>query len=103
MSRCPVCGEELSWSDKKHVRERPPKYFHEIRRWQLAFSLSLILETVLVMLNALYPRGPVRLLTLIGALIALPSAFFSSLKWWSTAKEYKVPWKKTLSLTGTNR
>lgn len=83
---------------KNHVREKHPKYFHEVRKWQLTFSFSLITESVLLMLGALYPDALVNLLTLTGALISLAFMLFSFFKLRSAAKKNNVPWKKTLPL-----
>jgi hypothetical protein len=53
---CPVCGEQLSLFDRAHVREKHPKYFHEVRKWQFRFSLSLASLGLFVMLDTLYPN-----------------------------------------------
>lgn len=91
MPHCPVCGERLSWSDRRHVRERHPKYFHEVRKWQLAFSFSLISESVIVIINGLSKDWFFKWLSVAGALIAVVFAFFALFKWLSVAKKYKVP------------
>ncbi|MFQ6124978.1 MAG: hypothetical protein ACE5R6_10305 [Candidatus Heimdallarchaeota archaeon] len=44
MPRCPVCGEQLPWFDRKHVREKHTGFFHETRRWQLTVGLFIFLE-----------------------------------------------------------
>ena len=84
---CPVCGEQLSWFDRTHVREEHPEYFYEVRKWQFRFSLSLASVGLFLILDTLYPDELVRLLSSIGTLIASGSGFFSALKWRSTLNE----------------
>jgi hypothetical protein len=103
MPRCPVCGEQLSWSEKKHVRQKHPKYFHEVKKWQLLFTLCLISQGVFLIINGVFSQDLfLRMFVAIGNFIAVSFAFFTLFKWWIAAKKYKVPWKKTLPLTGTN-
>jgi len=87
---CPVCGEQLSLFDRTHTREKHPKYFHEVRKWQFRFSLSLASLGLFLMLDILYPDEFVRLLSSFGTLIASGSGFFCALKWLVTQKGTKV-------------
>lgn len=103
MPRCPFCGEQLSWSDRNHIREKHPKYFHEVRKWQLLFTFCLIPQGVFLIINGVFSQDLFfRRVAAIGNFIALSFTFFTLFKWRSAAKKYKVPWKKTLPLTGTN-
>jgi len=102
MPHCPVCGEPLSWFDRRHVRERHPRYFHDVRKWQLATSFFLISESVFLMINSLSQDWFFKWLSLTVALITMVFAFFALFKWLSVAKKYKVPWRKTLPLSGTD-
>jgi hypothetical protein len=88
---CPVCGEQLSLFDRTHVREKHAKYFHEVRKWQFRFGLSLASVGLFLMLDALYEDKLVRLLSSIGTLIASGSGLFSALKWRSAEKGAKNP------------
>ena len=73
---CPVCGEELPWFDRKHVREKHPKYFHENRRWQLTGTFSAGLCFVLLIIFVFSKNSYVQAYGLVGALVALALNFF---------------------------
>jgi hypothetical protein len=88
--RCPICGESLFFFDRTHVREKHPKYFHAVRKWQLVTSLSLISESVFIITDALSTNSFVKGLALGGALIALAFAFFTLFKWLSATHRYTV-------------
>ena len=102
MPHCPVCGEAVSFFDRMHLREKHPEYFHTVRKWQFANSLSLISESVFLIIGALSASSFVKGLALGGALIALAFVFFTLLKWLSVSKKYKVSWRKTLPLTSAD-
>ena len=87
---CPVCGEQLSLFDRTHVREKHPKYFHEVRKWQLRFSLSLASLSLFLIFDTLYPNAIIRLFSSIVTLIASGSVFFFALKWRSAEKRTRL-------------
>ena len=87
---CPVCDEKLSFFDRTHIREKHPEYYHAVRKWQLASSLSLILEGMFLVINGLSANWFVKWLAVDGALVAVALAFVFLLKWLSVAKKHKV-------------
>ena len=87
---CPVCGEKLSFFDRTHVREKHPEYYHAVRKWQLASSLSLISGSVFLIINGLSANWFVKWLAVDGELIAFVLAFVFLLKWLSVANKHKV-------------
>lgn len=91
VKHCPACGEQLSLFDRTHVREKHAKHFHEVRKWQFGFSLSVASVGLFLMLDTLHPETLTRLLSSIGAPIASGSSLFSALKWHSAAKGAENP------------
>jgi hypothetical protein len=90
--RCPVCGEQLPWFDRKHVSEKHPKYFHENRRWQLTGSFFACLCGVFLIIS-IFSASSVQAYGLVVALVALAFNFFVMRKQASLrarAHEYNV-------------
>lgn len=91
MTDCPICGEQLSTSDRTHVKEKHSEYFHEVRRWQRANILSWISVLAFMALNfvnnTLYSNSFLGLLFSVGELIVAPFFFFTLLKLRSVAKK----------------
>jgi hypothetical protein len=102
--RCPVCGEQLSLFDRTHVREKHSEYFHSIRKWQHAYSVSSISVLAFITLtflnNVLHSNSFLGLLFSVGGVIVASFFFFTLLKLRSVAKKYGVSWRKTLPLYG---
>lgn len=101
VTRCPVCGEQLSPFERTHVREKHPEYFHEVGKWQRAYILSwisfLALSALDVLNNILYSDRFLGLLLSAGIVFFVaPFCFFALLKLRSVAKKYGVSWRKTL-------
>jgi len=101
VTRCPVCGEQLSPFARVHVREKHPEYFNEVRKWQHARTLFFISAITFMALNFVnnisYSDRFLGLLFSVGGLIVASFFFFTLLKLRSVAKKYGVSWRKTLS------
>lgn len=101
MTRCPVCGEQLSPFDRTRVREKHREYSHEVRKWQRAYILSEISVLAFMALdflnNVFYSNSFLGLLFSVGGVIVASFFFFALLKLRSVAKKYGVSWWKTLS------
>jgi len=104
VTHCPVCGEQLSPFDRRHVRERHSEYFHEVGKWQRANVLSypsvLAFMTLTFLNNVLCSNNLLGLLLSVGGLIVAAFFFFTLIKLRSVAKKYRVPWRKALPLYG---
>jgi hypothetical protein len=92
---CPVCGELLSFLDRAHVREKHPEYFHAVRKWQLACSLSSVSVPVFFIIGGLSADWFVKWLVVWGALIALAIAFFFLLMWLRAAAKFRASGSST--------
>jgi len=77
--------------DRTDDREKHPKYFHEVKKWQFRCIVSLASLGLFLMLDDLYPDELVRLVSSIGGLTASGLGFFFALKWRSAAKRTKSP------------
>ena len=103
MTRCPVCGEQLSPFERTHVREKHPDYFHyfrEARKWLFASNFFFILEAVFLIINGLSQDWFVKWLAVWGVLIALAFGIGTLIKELSVAEKYRVSWWKSRSLYG---
>jgi hypothetical protein len=100
VTRCPVCGEQLSPFDRTHIKGKHPEYFHEVGKWQRAYILSMISVLALLALTSLntvfYSNSFLGLFFSVGGVIAASSFFFTLLKLRSVGKKYGVSWRKTL-------
>lgn len=90
VTHCPLCGELLSFFDRTHVKQKHPEYFHAVRKWQLASSLSLVSEAVFLIIGGLSADLLVKWFVVGGALIALAIALFFLLKWLSAAQKFRL-------------
>jgi hypothetical protein len=61
----------LPWFNRKHVREKHPKYFHEDRRWRLTSAFVWILWVVALSVGILSTNPSVRWYGLTGELVLM--------------------------------
>jgi len=87
---CPVCGELLSFFDRSHVREKHPAYFHAVRKWQLACSLSLVSVPAFLVIGELSTDWFVKWFVVGAGLIALMIGFVFWLMWLRAAAKFRA-------------
>jgi hypothetical protein len=101
VTRCPLCGDQLSPFDRTHVREKHPDYFHyfrEGRKWLLASNFSFILEPVFLTIGGLSQDWSIKWLAVTGALIVTAFGIGTLIKELSVAAKYRVSWWTSRSL-----
>jgi len=87
---CPVCGELLSLFDRTHVKREHPAYFHAVRKWQLAYSVSLVSVPLFSIIGGLSSDWFVKWLVVGLALIAFLSTFLFLLVWLRASAKFRA-------------
>lgn len=103
MTRCPVCGEQLSLFDRTHLREKHAdyfRYFREGRKWFWASNFFFIIEPVFLIIGGLSQDWFVKWLAVTGALIALAFGIGTLIIEMNVAAKYGVSWWTSRSLYG---
>ena len=90
----------LELTDRGACERKHPEYFHEVRKWQRAYILSMIsvlaFSALTSLNNVLYSNSFLGLFFSVGGLIVALFFFFTLLKVRSVAKKFGVSWRKTL-------
>jgi hypothetical protein len=98
---CPVCGELLSFFDRTHVRERHSAYFHAVRKWQLACSLSSVSVPLFLIVGGLSADWFVKWFVVGAGLTVLLFAFSFWLMWLRAAAKFRASGKNN-GVAGSN-
>ena len=55
--RCPICGEELSSFDTKHMKTKHPEYFQQSRKLRYGLYVCLVVMGIFVLLGDIFNNG----------------------------------------------